>query len=45
QESLDFAKLGAVKAHTATARLEEINSVFDKMLAGDIDGRIVLDFS
>ncbi len=45
QESLDFAKLGAVKAHTATARLEETNSVFDKMLAGDIDGRIVLDFS
>lgn len=45
QESLDFAKIGAVKAHTATARLEEINSVFDKMVAGDIDGRIVLDFS
>lgn len=45
QESLDFAKIGAVKAHTAPARLEEINSVFDKMLAGDIDGRIVLDFS
>jgi alcohol dehydrogenase, propanol-preferring len=45
QESLDFAKIGAVRAHTATARLEEINSVFDKMVAGDIDGRIVLDFS
>jgi propanol-preferring alcohol dehydrogenase len=34
-----------VRAHTATARLEEINTVFDKMLEGGIDGRIVLDFA
>ncbi len=45
QESLDFAAAGRVRAHTATARLEEINTVFDKMLEGGIDGRIVLDFA
>ena len=44
-ESLDFAGRGLVHAHTATARLEDINSVFDKMIAGNIDGRIVLDFA
>ena len=44
-ESLDFASRGLVHAHTATARLEDINSVFDKMIAGNIDGRIVLDFA
>ena len=41
----DFAAAGAVRAHTATARLEEINEVFDKMVEGKIDGRIVLDFA
>ncbi|MAN46238.1 MAG: alcohol dehydrogenase AdhP [Alphaproteobacteria bacterium] len=45
QESLDFAAAGAVRAHTATARLEEINDVFGKMVEGQIDGRIVLDFA
>ncbi|WP_045390856.1 alcohol dehydrogenase AdhP [Falsirhodobacter sp. alg1] len=44
-ESLDFAARGLVKAHTATARLDDINDVFDKMQAGKIDGRIVLDFA
>lgn len=44
-ESLDFAGRGLVHAHTSTARLEDINGVFDKMIAGKIDGRIVLDFA
>lgn len=44
-ESLDFAARGLVKAHTATARLEEINDVFARMTRGEIDGRIVLDFA
>ncbi|MFV0408635.1 MAG: alcohol dehydrogenase AdhP [Paracoccus sp. (in: a-proteobacteria)] len=45
QESLDFAGAGLVHAHTATANLDDINGVFDKMLAGKIDGRVVLDMS
>ena len=44
-ESLDFAARGMVKAHTATARLEEINDVFARMERGEIDGRVVLDFA
>ncbi len=45
QESIDFAARGLVHAHTATAKLEEINDVFHKMEKGQIDGRIVLDFA
>ena len=45
QESLEFAASGQVHAHTATAKLDEINDVFAKMEAGKIDGRIVLDMS
>lgn len=45
QESLDFAAAGMVRAHTATARLDDINDIFDRMQAGKIDGRIVLDMS
>ena len=45
QESLDFAAAGMVHAHTATARLDDINDVFARMEAGKIDGRIVLDMS
>ncbi len=45
QVSLDFAAAGLVHAHTATARLDDINAVFDRMQAGKIDGRIVLDMS
>ena len=44
QEALDFAAAGKVKATTATERLENINQVFARMRAGDIEGRIVLDF-
>ena len=45
QESIDFARDGKVKATVSTARLEDINSVFDQMRAGQIDGRIVLDLA
>ncbi|MFT3973657.1 MAG: alcohol dehydrogenase AdhP [Amaricoccus sp.] len=45
QESIDFAAQGKVKATIAKARLEDINSVFEKMHKGQIDGRIVLDIA
>lgn len=43
QEALDFAGEGKVKATVAAKKLENINAVFDKMRAGKIDGRIVID--
>jgi hypothetical protein len=33
-----------VKATVQTERLEDINGVFDRMRAGQIAGRVVLDF-
>ncbi|MEN0059813.1 MAG: alcohol dehydrogenase AdhP [Bdellovibrio sp.] len=42
QEALDFAGQGKVKATISTAPLEDINNVFEKMKAGQIEGRIVL---
>lgn len=45
QESLDFAGAGKVTAHVATAKLDDINDVFDRMHKGKIDGRIVLDIA
>jgi len=45
QEALDFAALGKVRAIYETASLESINAVFDRMRAGTIEGRIVLDFA
>jgi propanol-preferring alcohol dehydrogenase len=44
QEALAFAGEGVVKASVQTERLEDINSVFDRMRAGQIEGRVVLDF-
>lgn len=44
QEALNFAGEGKVKATVETARLEDINKVFDRMRRGDIQGRVVLDF-
>jgi propanol-preferring alcohol dehydrogenase len=41
---LAFAGEGAVKATVQTERLEDINGVFDRMRAGQIEGRVVLDF-
>ena len=44
QEALNFAGEGKVKATVATERLENINNIFARMHAGDIQGRIVIDF-
>ena len=44
QEALDFAGQGKVKATVSTERLEDINKIFARMHAGDIQGRIVIDF-
>jgi D-arabinose 1-dehydrogenase-like Zn-dependent alcohol dehydrogenase len=38
QEALDFANEGLVKATVTSAKLEDINDVFDKMKKGQIDG-------
>lgn len=43
QESLEFARDGKVAATVSTARLTDVNAVFDKMERGQIEGRIVLD--
>lgn len=42
KEALEFASRGKVKAQVETAPLDEINTVFDKMTQGKINGRIVL---
>jgi propanol-preferring alcohol dehydrogenase len=44
QEALAFAGEGKVKATIATDKLENINKIFARMHAGDIQGRIVIDF-
>lgn len=45
QESLAFAAQGKVKATVERAAIEDINSVFDRMHKGQIEGRIVLDMT
>ncbi|MEO9340337.1 alcohol dehydrogenase AdhP [Mesorhizobium sp. SB112] len=42
EEALDFAGNGAVAAHFAWDKLENINAIFARMEEGGIDGRIVL---
>ncbi len=42
-EALAFAEEGKVSVHYSTAKLDEINGVFDRMRAGGIDGRVVLE--
>ncbi len=42
-EALAFAGEGKVKSHFSWDRLENINAIFDRMKAGAIDGRVVLD--
>jgi alcohol dehydrogenase, propanol-preferring len=42
-ECLQFAADGKVKSHYSVERLEDINSIFDRMRAGTIDGRIVME--
>jgi len=43
QEAVQFAADGKVKAHVTSDHIENINAIFDKMRAGQITGRVVLD--
>ncbi|WP_024507108.1 alcohol dehydrogenase AdhP [Bradyrhizobium sp. ARR65] len=43
-EAIAFAADGKVKAEITKAPLSDINAIFDRMKAGKIDGRMVLDF-
>jgi len=43
-EALDFAARGLVKAHYSTAKLEDINTIFEQMMKNEIDGRVVMEF-
>ena len=45
QEALAFAVEGKVKATVHAAKLEDINTVFDDMKKGDIEGRRVLEIA
>lgn len=42
-EALAFAGEGKVSVRHSTARLDDINGVFDRMRTGEIDGRVVLE--
>ena len=44
-ESLAFADAGQVAANFTWDRLDNINAVFDRMRAGEIEGRIVMDLN
>ena len=44
-ESLEFAARGDVSSHIHLAKLDEINDIFERMIAGSIEGRIVLDLT
>ncbi|MFO1091354.1 MAG: zinc-dependent alcohol dehydrogenase [Hyphomicrobiales bacterium] len=44
-EAIDFAARGLVKSKVETAKLEDVNAVFDRMRAGKINGRVVLRIS
>lgn len=42
QEAIGFALEGKVKTTIHTARLDDINEIFDQMKAGKIEGRVVM---
>lgn len=42
-EALAFAGDGKVSVRYSTAKLDDVNAVFDRMRAGGIDGRVVLE--
>jgi alcohol dehydrogenase, propanol-preferring len=44
QEALAFAAEGKATAHYTTDRLDNINTIFDRMRQGAIDGRVVMTF-
>lgn len=41
-EALDFAAQGKVKTNIEVQPLEKINEVFDRMINGQINGRVVI---
>lgn len=43
-EAVAFATEGKVKAHIHKAKLEDINTVFDNLSKGKVDGRMVVTF-
>lgn len=45
KECLQFAADGKVKANIQVKPLEQINEIFDDMLKGDINGRIVMEMA
>jgi propanol-preferring alcohol dehydrogenase len=45
QEAIEFAIDGKVKATVHPTRLENINSVFEEMKKGEIEGRVVLEIA
>ncbi|MCD9015052.1 alcohol dehydrogenase AdhP [Parachryseolinea silvisoli] len=45
QEALEFAIEGKVKATVDASRLEDINTIFDDMKKGEIEGRRVLEIA
>lgn len=45
QEAIEFAVEGKVKATVHAAKLENINTVFDEMKKGEIEGRYVLEIA
>ncbi|TDX25473.1 propanol-preferring alcohol dehydrogenase [Modicisalibacter xianhensis] len=45
QEALDFAGEGKVKATVSSEPLENINSIFERLYQGQIEGRVVLDMA
>ena len=44
-EALQFAAEGKVKAHYSLAALSEINTIFDGLKRGTINGRVVIDMT
>jgi propanol-preferring alcohol dehydrogenase len=44
-EAIAFAVQGKVRAQIAKAPLGDINAIFDRLRAGKVEGRMVLDFS
>ena len=45
REVLALAAAGKIKTVAETCRLEEINSVFERMRQGKISGRVVIEFT
>jgi propanol-preferring alcohol dehydrogenase len=45
QEALQFAAEGKIKTIIETRKLEDINEIYDLMLEGKINGRIILDMT